>query len=121
VDADVACGIELFAAGRYHAAHGAFERAWVRRGRDAPAIQGLIQVAAACVHLDRERLRPAERLLRRAREKLCEDPSAPLRVRLDDLLASMDACLAVIGGDGEGHVRGRIPRTAYPKMASSRP
>ncbi len=117
-DADVARGIDLFAAGRYHAAHGAFERAWVRHSRAAPAIQALVQIAAACVHLDRGRLRPADRLLRRARGKLVEDPAATHHVRLDDVLASLDRCLAAIGEHSAVRVEGRIPRSAFPTIPS---
>ncbi len=116
-DPDIARGIELFAEGRYHAAHGAFERAWVRRGRAALAVQGLVQIAAACVHLDRGRLRPAERLLRRGRAKLLEDPSASDHVRPGDVVASLDGCLEVLAGRPEDRLDGPAPRTAFPVLA----
>jgi len=112
-------GIELFAGGAYHAAHGAFERAWVRRGRAAPAIQGLVQIAAACVHLDHGRPRPAERLLRRARAKLVGDPTASDHVRVDDVLEGLDACLDALGRYPAGGAGAPVPRAAFPVLSAA--
>lgn len=113
-DVDVERGLDLFAVGRYHAAHGAFERAWVRRGRAAPAIQGLIQIAAACVHLERGRLRAAERLLRRARARLLEDPSGSDHVRRGDVVASLDGCFEALARRPADRVDGPASRAAFP-------
>jgi predicted metal-dependent hydrolase len=121
LDAEVVRGLELFAAGRFHAAHGAFERAWVARGRAAPALQALVQVAAACVHLDRGRLRPAERLMRRARMKLLEDPSAADYVRLEEVVSDLDACLEVVERHAAGNAHRPVPRSAYPTMRAAGP
>lgn len=120
-DGDVTRGIELFAARRYHAAHSAFERAWMARGRAAPAIQGLVQIAAACVHLEHGRSRPADRLLRRAREKLVADPTAARHVRLDTVLASLDRCLHAIRDRADVGSRGPTPRSVFPTVEGPLP
>ena len=115
-DPDIRRGIELHAVGRFHAAHGAFERAWVARGRAAPGIQALVQVAAACLHLERDRRRPAERLLRRARDKLLFDPSLDDHVQLDALLADIDRCLEAMGGAGLEGEDGVVSRDRWPTV-----
>jgi predicted metal-dependent hydrolase len=115
-DPDVRRGIELHAAGRFHAAHGAFERAWVVRGRAAPGIQALVQIAAACLHLERGRRRPAERLLRRARDKLRRDPTVADHVRLDELLAGIDRCLEDVDGSGHQDGKANLGRDRWPTM-----
>jgi len=120
-DSEVVRGLELFAAGRFHSAHSAFEQAWVARGRAAPALQGLVQVAAACVHLDRGRLRPAERLMRRARMKLLEDPSAVDHVRVEEVVSDLDACLEVVERHAACNAHRSVPRTAYPTMRAAGP
>ena len=64
-------GLEAFRAGRYFEAHEEWERLWREAsGEDRRFLQGLIQLAAALVHLERGRTAPAARLLSLSREKL---------------------------------------------------
>ena len=115
-DPDVAKGVRLHAAGRFHAAHGAFERAWVARGRAAPGVQALIQIAAACVRLERGQWRPADRLLRRARSRLVQDPSVGLHVRREAVLEGIDRCLDDLRQRATGTSPVSEPRVAYPPI-----
>lgn len=115
-DPDIRRGIELHAAGRFHAAHGAFEQAWVARGRAAPGVQALVQVTAACLHLERGRRRPAEQLLQRARNKLRLDPSVADHVRLEELLAGIARCLEAMTGPGLENDDGSVSRDRWPTV-----
>lgn len=60
-----------FARGRFFEAHEEWEHLWMlARGEDRLYLQGLIQIAAACVHSERSRTGPARRLAALARAKL---------------------------------------------------
>ncbi len=64
-------GLEEFRAGRFFEAHEEWELLWKdSAGDDRLFLQGLIQLAAARVHIGRGNLAPAARLLALAREKL---------------------------------------------------
>ena len=66
-----ASGLAEFRAGRFFEAHEEWERLWKdREGDDKLFLQGLIQLAAACVHVGRGSAVPAQRLLALAKEKL---------------------------------------------------
>ena len=90
-----------FNEGRYYEAHDVLEHLWLRC-RDANRIfyQGLIQIAGAFVHLEKQflrpehpkdgkRLRPAVRLFRLGMEKI--RPYGPVHLRLD-VAALLELC-----------------------------
>lgn len=99
-DADrLARGLAALETGRFFEAHEEWEVVWLRSsGPERRHLQGFIQVAAACVHLDRGRSGPARRLLCLALEKL-EDapvdlrglPAATLLARARGLAAALAA------------------------------
>ena len=82
-----------FNAGRYYEAHDVLEHLWLEcRDGNALFYKGLIQIAGAFVHLQKQhlhplhskhgrRLRPAVRLFRRGAENLA--PFAPRHLQLD--------------------------------------
>ena len=85
-------------------AHELLEPAWM--GTSVPGerdlYQGLIKVAAACVHRIRGRREGMTKNLRGARERLVRaDPSIAGRygIRLDDLIGEVDAALDELAGE----------------------
>lgn len=90
--------LECFNAGQYFEAHDALEPFWLARRATPEGIfcKGLIQLAGAFVHLQRHsprapRLRPAGALLRLARNNLKGGPSVCLGLRVEPILAMIDA------------------------------
>jgi len=68
---DFVCGIELFNAGRYFESHEVLEKVWLQaEGEEKTVLQGLIQAAAALLHLERGNLVGARSLMRKSRERL---------------------------------------------------
>jgi uncharacterized protein len=64
-------GLEEFRAGRFFEAHEEWELLWKESvGDDKLFLQGLIQLAAGCVHVGRGNPAPGKRLFVLAREKL---------------------------------------------------
>lgn len=64
-------GLVEFRAGRFFEAHEDWELLWKNgKGDDKLFLQGLIQLAAACVHIGRGNAAPGRRLLALAKEKL---------------------------------------------------
>lgn len=63
---------ELFNRGKFYEAHDVLEDLWlpVRKGQEGDFYKGLIQLAGAFVHLQKERLRPASALFKLARTNL---------------------------------------------------
>ncbi|HQR46131.1 MAG TPA: DUF309 domain-containing protein [Thermoanaerobaculia bacterium] len=85
-------GLEEFRAGRFFEAHEEWERLWKgASGPDRRFLQGLIQLAAALVHVERGRTAPAVRLLRLAREKLDPFPDGHGSLALGRLREAIDA------------------------------
>ena len=85
----------LYDAGRYWDAHEALEQLW-RATTDvelAGLYRGMIQVAAAYVHLERGNLRGGERLLRKATTNLERCPPTRGGVAGDRLLEQIASCL----------------------------
>lgn len=67
----MALGVEHFNAGRFFESHEAWEDLWREEPpREAPFVQGLIQVAAGLVHFQRGNLRGALALVERGVERL---------------------------------------------------
>jgi predicted metal-dependent hydrolase len=97
--ARLARGLAAFREGRFFEAHEDWEFVWLgASGEERRQLQGLIQMAAACVHLQRGRPGPAGRLLALALVKL-EDapgdlrglPAAALRTRARELASELHA------------------------------
>lgn len=71
----MAAGAACYQRGEWFEAHERWEDAWREStGADRRVIQALIQVAAALLHLEEGRPRPAATLLRRALAKLDDAP-----------------------------------------------
>ena len=68
---------ECFNRGLFYEAHDVLEELWLpaRHGADGKFYQGLIQLAGAFVHLQKNRVRPAAALFEKARTNLQKYPS----------------------------------------------
>lgn len=94
-------GLARFDAGDYHASHDAIEDLWLRNRSPArPFFQGLIQLAAAHLHLARGRKGPALALLRQAEARLRPFAPATLGLEVAPLLLEMAAMERHIGSLG---------------------
>ena len=96
----MAAGAACYQRGDWFEAHERWETVWRKsRGDDRRVIQALIQVAAALLHLEAERPRPATTLLRKALAKL---EGAPAELDGVDVAAvtrrAREALAAVAGG-----------------------
>ena len=113
--------IALYREGRHWDAHEALEDAW-RDERDLVRrrfYHGIIQLAAACHHMDRDNMHGLKTLLRKAHEKLSACPSPYLGVDVDELCEQMDACRrfaeAVECGEARTFDRKLKPRINLPQ------
>lgn len=89
-------GLQEFRAGRPFEAHEDWERLWDESaGNDRVFLQGLIQLAAACVHVGRGNPAPARRLFGLALAKLESIPEGfapiPIEPLRRDLRSALDA------------------------------
>ncbi len=77
-----------FNQGAFYEAHDVLEALWLpQRGQpDARFYQGLIQLAGAFVHLQKNRLRPADALFRLAQENLVRYGAVHQRLRIGTVL-----------------------------------
>lgn len=83
-------GIREFRSGRFFEAHEEWESLWKdAREPEKRVLQGLIQLAAGCVHLGRGRVAPAERLFGLAEEKLVREPRAPFAIDVERLVGAI--------------------------------
>ena len=104
---------ECFNQGLYYEAHDVLEELWlpVRHEADGKFYQGLIQLAGAFVHLQKDRLRPASALFGKARENLKKYP--PLHHSLDivKILKLIEAWAMRLeaGGFAENPLRANTP------------
>ena len=86
VDPELLEGARLLAAGRWRAAHEAFETAWRRsEGDGRELLQGLAQLAAALLKWAEGKPAPTATLLGRVRRRLEGLPSRVLDVEVDTL------------------------------------
>ena len=82
-------GLEEFRAGRFFEAHEKWELLWkASAGDDRVFLQGLIQLAAARVHIGRGNPAPAARLLALAKEKLYRFEGDQAGIVIDSLFPS---------------------------------
>jgi predicted metal-dependent hydrolase len=79
----------------FYEAHDVLEELWLadRHGPNGDFYKGLIQLAGAFVHLQKERLRPAAALFKLARTNLAKYPAAHERLDLGGVLALIEAWL----------------------------
>jgi len=88
----LALGVELFNAGRFFEAHEAWEAVWLEAPRELRAFyQGLIQVAAAFVHLTRDEYPGTVKLLAEGIGKLEAYPASFMGLDLAALVAAAAA------------------------------
>jgi predicted metal-dependent hydrolase len=87
---------ECFNAGRYYEAHDVLEAIWLpaRREADGAFYKGLIQLAGAFVHVQKDRYAPALALLRRARFHLEPYPTQHHGLSVPKVLGLIDEWLA---------------------------
>jgi predicted metal-dependent hydrolase len=108
-------GIDLYNAGHYWHAHEAWEEVWLEAPREMRLFyQGLIQVAAAFVHVTRSEYPGGVKLLQAGIEKLDRYPGDYLGVDVVSLLNGARKAYVTLLELGEKHVadfnRGSIPR-----------
>ena len=86
---------ECFNQGLYYEAHDVLEELWLpsRKGPNDAFYKGLIQLAGAFVHLQKERLKPSAALFNLARANLLQYPPQHEGIVTLDLLALTDCWL----------------------------
>jgi uncharacterized protein len=107
-------GIELFNRGLFFEAHEAWEQAWLRSsGQEKLFYQGLIQAAAAILHVERGNLAGSGTLWTKAIDKLRPLPDLYMAIALDDLRAGLERFFdQVLNGDTAPRQPPRIRRVA---------
>lgn len=120
---DLEDGLRLHDGGEFMAAHRALERAWLAAGGpQRQLLQGLVQLSAAGVHLERGRCRPALRLLERAEVKLAAALAAgtglPDGPDVAALHAAVGRCLRELrrGSDTPPDPHAFLPRFGTPGL-----
>ena len=107
---------ECFNRGLYYEAHEVLEELWLadRKGPNHGFYKGLIQLAGAFVHLQKNRLRPAAALFRLARANL--QPCPPIHERLDtaQIVASINLWLSML--EESGFTANPLATDPAPKM-----
>jgi predicted metal-dependent hydrolase len=93
---------DCFNRGLYYEAHDVLEQLWLpqRGGPNGPFYKGLIQLAGAFVHLQKDRPAPAAALLRLARTNLMKYPPHHEHLDLPQVLALIDRWLARLEAGG---------------------
>ncbi|MGO8930058.1 MAG: DUF309 domain-containing protein [Limisphaerales bacterium] len=83
---------ECFNAQQFFEAHEVLEALWLprREGPNGPFYKGLIQLAGAFVHLQKNRLGPAAALFKLAQSNLQQYPTTHEGLAVNDLLAMID-------------------------------
>ncbi len=80
----------------FYEAHDVLEELWLadRHGRNGGFYKGLIQLAGAFVHLQKQRLRPAGALFKLARENLETYPQVHERLEVDCVVGLIERWLS---------------------------
>lgn len=100
---EVLRGIRLFNARRYDEAHHVLQAVWCREhGPLRLLYQGIIQVGAAAIHVDRGRVAQALVMFDRARPKLEGLPPVCRGVRVARFREAAARCEAAVRAAGEG-------------------
>jgi uncharacterized protein len=86
----------------FYEAHDVLEELWLadRHGPDGDFFKGLIQLAGAFVHLQKERLRPAAALFKLAHANLIRYPATHERLNLAVVLGLIEQWLGWLEGGG---------------------
>jgi len=109
-------GVQEFNQGLFFQAHETWEEIWIVSPWPVRNfLQGMIQVAAALVHLARNEYPGTHRLLREALRKLSAFPSPYLGVDNARLIEDCRRCLEAVLALGEGGL-GRFDRSLLPKI-----
>jgi len=88
-------GIEFFNEERYWESHEALEAAWRKaKGPEKEILQGIILIAAAFVHLQKNENDVALGVMKRAHEKLAPHHALHFGVDIDDLKETVSAMLS---------------------------
>ncbi len=95
-------GLDEYRKGRFFEAHEEWERLWKSAvGGDRLFLQGLIQLAAGLVHLEKGRPAPGLRLLGLAREKLARFPDGFGGIAVKRLEEALGAATTAEGGTSD--------------------
>jgi predicted metal-dependent hydrolase len=90
---------ECFNRQLFYEAHDVLEELWLddRKGPNDAFYKGLIQLAGAFVHLQKNRVRPSAALLKLARANLEKYPAVHQHLNVGQVLKVIDAWLELIG------------------------
>jgi predicted metal-dependent hydrolase len=88
----------------FYEAHDVLEELWLgdRHGPDGDYFKGLIQLAGAFVHLQKERLRPSAALFKLARANLGKYPATHWQLNVATALLLIETWLGWLEGGGFG-------------------
>ena len=114
---------ECFNQGLYYEAHDVLEEIWLpeRQGAKGLFYKGLIQLAGAFVHFQKERMRPAGALLRLAQENLQRYPAMYEGIVISDILGLIEDWLERLArrrGDENPFKNGITPKLRTPESYS---
>jgi predicted metal-dependent hydrolase len=89
---------ELFNRGQFYEAHDVLEDLWLplRKEPKGDFYKGLIQLAGAFVHLQKERLRPSGALLKLARNNLGKFTPQFEHLNLTEIIGVIDATMTIL-------------------------
>lgn len=95
LDAHFAAYVDLFNRQRFYEAHDALEAFWLRErhGPDGEFLKGLIQLAGAFVHVQKNRAGPAAALFRLAQRRLAQYPRSHRGLNLPAVLGLIEQWL----------------------------
>lgn len=97
MSAQAQSGVQLFEAGDYFAAHEALEHAWkAEAGPGRELYRGLVQIAVACLQIERGNYNGAVKMFWRARQWLAPLPAACRGVNTQALRTAAAAVLAQV-------------------------
>lgn len=97
MSAEAQTGLQLFEDGNYFAAHEALENAWkAEAGSGRELYRGLLQIAVACLQIERGNFNGAVKMFWRARQWLAPLPAACRGVNTHALRAAAAAVLAQV-------------------------
>lgn len=97
MSAEAQSGVQLFEAGDYFAAHEALEHAWkAEAGPGRELYRGLLQIAVACLQIERGNYNGAVKMFWRARQWLAPLPAACRGVNTHALRTAAAAVLAQV-------------------------
>lgn len=116
VDAHYLGYFQCFNQGLYYEAHDVLEELWLadRQGPNYSFYKGLIQLAGAFVHLQKNRLRPASALFKLAQANLQKYPDTHDHLNVRTTLAMIAEWLAKL--DSGNHTVNPLSGTAGPQL-----